>query len=220
MTTINSISFTGKPIKSFEAFSEQFIKKIKRGQNSSSSEFTKSLSSFSDCFETNRDAMNKKSKKFAEALVGLKKDNLAGIVYSFLIKINHGNSRLVEDFATNALKIAIRTKDSFHIMARANDLREIYQVVPPETERFIKILYDEKHALNDIIKNYDKFQNEYKNLKPKENYQILLADVNFDIGKRHKDKNISKEAFLDAKSIYESFGLDEKAKRVEMYIKN
>ena len=58
--------------------------------------------------------------------------------------------KLIEEFATNALKIAKRLNDPVGIMARANDLREVYKVFPPKNDKFMSILYDEKHALNKI----------------------------------------------------------------------
>lgn len=216
MSTINYIAFTANPNKSFDTFSQQVLKNSRKGQAPMLKDFTKSLSSFSDSFNTNKDAMNKKSKKFAEMLVGQNNDNLASIVYSFLIKLNQGNAALIEEFATNALKIAKRLKDSLHIMARANDLREIYKITSPKSDKFINVLFDEKRALKDIINNYEKLQKQNKNLKPKENYQILLADVKLDIGKYHPDKNIAKQELADAKNSYDLLGLKDKANSINI----
>ena len=212
--TKSTVSFCANPNKSFDIFSQQVLKNIKKGEKSNLKEFTNRLTSFTDTFETNKDIMNKKSKKFAETLVGLNKDNLASIVYSFLIKVNRGNVDIIEEFATNALKIAKRLKDSVHIMARSNDLREAYKIIPPKNEKFMSVLYDEKHALKDIINNYDKLQKQSKNLKPKENYQALLAEVKCDIAKCHKDQNLAKQEFAEAKELYEMLGLQEKANSI------
>lgn len=216
MAITSNVSFCASPSKSFDVFSQQVLKNIKRGENANLKEFTSRLTSFSDTFEVDKSGMNKKSKKFAETLVGLNKDNLASIVYSFLIKVNRGNIDLIEEFATNALKIAKRLKDPLHIMARANDLREAYKIVPPKNEKFMSVLYDEKHALKDIISNYEKVQKQNKNLKPKENYQILLAEVKCDIAKRQSDKNLAKQELLEAKELYETLGLKEKAQSITL----
>lgn len=216
MTSITPVNFTGNPNKSFEVFSQQVLKGAKKGQKTNLKDFTHNLTSFTDSFEANKDVMNKKSKKFAEALVGLNKDNMASIVYSFLIKLNRGNLKMVEEFATNALKIAKRLKDPVHIMARANDLREVYKITPPKDDRFMTVLFEEKRALKDIVKNYDSLQAKNKNLKPKDNYRTLLADVQYDIGIRHKDKNVSNQELTEARAMYKELGLTEKAELIKV----
>lgn len=214
MTT--KITFMANPNKTFDVFSQRVLKNIKRGQRLNLQDFTKELTSFEDCFEANKNILNKKSKNLAETLVSLNKDSMASIVYNFLIKVNNGNIKLIEEFATNALKIAKRLNDPVGIMARANDLREVYKVFPPKNDKFMSILYDEKHALNKIINNFDNLQKQNKNLKPKESYQALLADVKFDIGTRHNDKNIAKQELSEAKTIYIKLGLDEKASKCKL----
>ena len=216
MSSISPVNFTANTNKSFEVFSQQVLKSSQRGQKINLKEFTHNLTSYADSFTTNKDVMNKKSKKFAEALVGLNKDNMASVVYSFLIKLNHGNLSAIEEFATNALKIAKRLKDPVHIMARANDLREVYKITPPKDDRFITILYEEKRALKDIVKNYDNIKVNNKNLKSKDNYRALLAEVQYDIGIRHQDKNISKQELAEAKALWEELGLVEKADLIKI----
>lgn len=215
MVTVNAITFEGNPKKSFDVFSQQVVKKTRRGQNTPLETFTKELSSFEDCFEGNKDVLNKKSKQLAETLVSLNKDNMAGAVYGFLIKVNSGNVKLVDEFATNALKIAKRLNDPVAVSARANDLRQVYKVFPPKSEKFVSVLYDEKHALNKIINNYDGLSKRNKGLKPKEEYQVLLADVKYDIGMRHHDKNLAKQELAEAKQMYTELGLSEKAERIK-----
>lgn len=214
MTT--KITFMANPNKTFDVFSQRVLKNIKRGQKLNLQDFTKELTTFEDCFEANENILNKKSKNLAETLVSLNKDSMASIVYNFLIKVNNGNIKLIEEFATNALKIAKRLNDPVGIMARANDLREVYKVFPPKNDKFMSILYDEKHALNKIINNFDNLQKQNKNLKPKESYQALLADVKFDIGTRHNDKNIAKQELSEAKTIYIKLDLDEKASKCKL----
>ena len=214
--TVNQISFGAKPTnKSFDVFSQQVIKRVRRGQDVKINDFTKELTSFEDCFEANKNVLNKKSKQLAETLVASNKDNMASIVYSFLIKNNEGNIKLVEEFATSGLKIAKRMNNPVQIMARANDLREVYKIFPPKNEKFINVLYDEKHALNKIINNYDGLAKQNKGLKTKEEYQILLADVKYDIGLRHTDKNLAQQELIEAKKMYETLGLPDKAKLIK-----
>ena len=213
--TVNQISFGAKPTnKSFDVFSQQVIKRIRRGQDVKVNEFTKELTSFEDCFEANKVVLNKKSKQLAETLVASNKDGLASVVYGFLIKNNSGNIKAVEEFATSALKIAKRMNNPVQIMVRANDLREVYKIFPPKNERFISVLYDEKHALNKIINNYDSLAKQNKGLKTKEEYQILLADVKYDIGMRHADKNLAQQELVEAKKMYEELGQVDKANKI------
>lgn len=215
--TVDSISFGAKPTnKSFDVFSQQVVKRVRRGQDVKINEFTKELTSFEDCFEANKDVLNKKSRQLAETLVASNKDGLASVVYGFLIKNNSGNIKAVEEFATSALKIAKRMNNPVQIMARANDLREVYKIFPPKNEKFISVLYDEKHALNKIINNYDGLTKQNKGLKTKEEYQILLADVKYDIGIRHTDKNLAQQELAEAKKMYQELGLNDKAERIKV----
>lgn len=214
----NPVSFKADVSKSFDVFSQRVIKGVKRGQKIDLQTFSKDLTKFEDSFETDKNILNKKSKNLAETLVSLNKDNMASIVYGFLIRVNNGNIKLAEEFATNALKIAKRLNDPVNIAARANDLKEVYRVFPPKNEKFISILYDEKHALNKIINNYDNIQKQNKNLKAKEDYQLLLADVKFEIGKRHSDKNLARQEFIEAKTIYENLGMTEKTERLNEFL--
>lgn len=214
----NPVSFKADVNKSFDVFSQRVIKGVKRGQKIDLQTFSKDLTKFEDSFETDKNILNKKSKNLAETLVSLNKDNMASIVYGFLIRVNNGNIKLAEEFATNALKIAKRLNDPVNIAARANDLKEVYRVFPPKNEKFISILYDEKHALNKIINNYDNIQKQNKNLKAKEDYQLLLADVKFEIGKRHSDKNLARQELIEAKTIYENLGMTEKTERLNEFL--
>ena len=202
--------------KSLNIFTEKTIKAVRKKAEIKPAEFSEELTVLGINFEKKdkKGVLNNACKMLAEKVVSLGDNNLAGIIYSFLIKFNEGNAKLVEDFATNALAIAKRQHDPVHIMARANDLREAYKIIPPKNEKFMSVLYDEKHALNDIINNYDKLQKQSKNLKPKENYQALLAEVKCDIAKRHKDQNIVKQEFAEAKELYETLGLQEKANSI------
>ena len=70
--------------------------------------------------------------------------------------------------------------------------------------------------LKDIVKNYDSLQAKNKNLKPKDNYRTLLADVQYDIGIRHKDKNVSNQELTEARAMYKELGLTEKAELIKV----
>lgn len=74
--------------------------------------------------QNQRTELNRLSSRFAEFLVSVGEQSLAGITYSFLIKLNKGNIKFVEEIAIKALAIAKRQHDPVHIMARANDLKK------------------------------------------------------------------------------------------------
>ena len=177
------------PKASFDIFSQKIIRAVKKKEDIDLPAFSNELHILGDVFEkqSSKAAMNKASKNFAQQLVGLKQNNLAGIVYSFLIKFNEGNAELIKELATNALAIAKRFNDPVHIMARSRDLAQIYKETAPGSPEHLKILYKEKRALCDILKNYEGLGNRHKTqatgLKPKENYERMLCFVLVDIAK-------------------------------------
>ena len=210
---MNPISFGSSP-KKVDIFTQRVVKEVKRGQKIKMQDFTKELNSFDDCFEANKDIFNKKFRVLAETLVTSNKDNFAGVVYDFLIKHNESNVKLVQDFATCGLKIAKRLNDPVQIATRANDLRDVYKIFPPENEKFISVLYDEKRALHKIVTDYDSIKKVNKNIVSKEEYQLLLADVKVDIGMRHKDAKLAKQELIEARDIYAQQGLVKKVDRL------
>lgn len=180
---------------SFDIFAQKVTRSIKKKEDINLSAFSNELHTLGDVFEkqNNKNGMNKASKNFAQQLVGLKENNLAGIVYSFLIKFNQGNNKLVKELATNALAIAKRFHDPVHIMARTRNLADIYHQTEPGSQNHLKMLYEEKRAIRDVIKNYDKLGERHKTvktgLKPVENYEQMLSMVLVSIAKIIKKTN-------------------------------
>lgn len=221
-----SKSYVSKDInKSLSSFSERTVKALKRRSEIKPADFSEELNVLGINFEkqNQKSVLNKAGKKLAETIVSLGDNNLAGIVYSFLIKFNEGNSKLVEEFATNALAIAKRQHDPVHIMARANDLKEIYKVTAPASDKYLNVLYTEKRALNDIVSNYDNVQNRHntvaRKMKPREVYEVKLASVKYDIGKFlvEKDPNLARKELSESMQIIEKHGVGpvyEKAKNL------
>lgn len=164
--------------------------------------------------------------QLAQTLVSLGDNNLAGTIYSFLIKTNGGNAKLAEQIATNALAIAKRQHDPIHIMARANDLNNIFKVTAPQSKRRLTILYDEKRALNDICTNYEKVSKRYKTLtrrmKPVEVYEIMLASIKIQIAEfvASTDKYLAKEEALGAKKILDKYGKGKLTQQVNRLLTN
>ena len=186
---------TQNPKSAFDIFTQKITRSVKRKDNIDLSDFSHELYTLGDVFEkqNNKELMNKASKNFAQQLVNLKEDNLAGIIYSFLIKFNEGNNELVKELATNALAIAKRFHDPVHIMARSRNLADLFHKTEPGSQNHLKMLYEEKRAIRDVIKNYDSIDKRYKTvktqLKPIQNYEQMLCIVLVSIAKILKKTN-------------------------------
>lgn len=206
---IHKLSFNeeniGNPNKAFDIFESKVTKIITKKEKIDPGSFFAELNSICKKFVANNqlDRINKNNLKFAEKLVALGDGRLAAIIYSLLIKLNSNNIELVEHFATNGLIIAKRFHDPVHIMARCEDLRRIYNVTCPQSEKMLKVLYEEKKALNSITKNYTNAQNKFQTLsrdmKPLENYQIMQGAIQIQIAKMLKNTN-PKESIKELES--------------------
>ena len=224
----NPNKISANPEKSFYIFTQKIMKLNQQGKNIDLSRFSKELYQLGDSFEAKnqKELMNKKAKKLAETLVAKNDNNMAGIIYSFLIKFNQENTKLVEEFATSALAIAKRLNDPMHVMARCNDLKEIYKTFPPKEDKLLKVLYEEKRALNKIITDYDNVKTKYntinRQMKPVSNYRILLADIKFEIGKQltNKDEKLAMQEIAEARAIYEEYKLTNRLASLEEFIGN
>lgn len=218
-------SIKRNPIQAYDSYAQNVIKAIKRNAVIDKPSFSAELKELGACLvnQNSIDLMNKKSSNFAETLVSHKANELAGIIYSFLIKLNYDNFGLREKFATNALAIAKRQKDSIHIMARANDLKELYKITARGSEKHIKILYDEKRALNDIITNYDRIKAERRtvgDLVPIDGYKTKLAAIKVEIGELllRKDPKLAKKELMEAKEMYATYGEGKNTQKIELML--
>lgn len=175
--------------------------------------FSSELHDIGDAFVNRNEieCLNKHGKRLAETLVKLGDNNLAGIIYSLMIRLNPKHTTVVEQVATNALAIAKRLNDPIHIMARANDLKEIYRISQPGSAKHLKSLQTEKRALNDICNNYQNVQKRYRTLsrkmRPVEAYELKLAAIRYEIAKilAKENKTAAIEELLAAKEILEKY---------------
>lgn len=200
------------PYQAFKTLESKVTKCTKNSEKIDYSSFYAALAEIGDTFERQNQihVMNKNAKRLAETLVNLKNSNLAGIIYSFLIKINENNTKLVEEFALNGLAIAKRFNDPVHIMARCENLRRIYTVKQPDSEKLLKILYMEKRALTDICKKYESSKNRFQSIsrkvKPIDNYAQMLGKIKIQIAKMIKDKDSTSaiQELQDARNLLKS----------------
>lgn len=170
--------------------------------------------------------LNRLWSRLAEFLVSCGENSLAGITYSFLIKINRNNIQIVEELATKALAIAKRQHDPVHTMARANDLKRIYKITEPGSDKHIKILYEIKRALSGICKNYESTQKRYMSvstkMKPRKQYEIMLANIKTEIGEiiRFKDPKLAEEELQSAREMFIKLGYTDKVEKINKLLGN
>ena len=123
----------------------------------------------------------------AEKMKSVKQDNLAGIIYSFLIKFNENNPMLLKEFASKALCIAKKQKDSVHVAARTGELCQVYKTYDIHGENYLACLNLRKKALNDICSNYDtvgkRFRTISRKINTKDTYNELLIRTKLDIAR-------------------------------------
>ena len=78
-------------------------------------------------------------------------------------------------------------------MARCEDLNKVLVQKDSKSPQRLKILFEEKRALSDICKNYEKMENRYKTitrkLKPIDVYENMLCNVKIRIAKYLRDSN-------------------------------
>ena len=220
----NRVNFMAKPIhsqKRLDDFSAIILKRINKGKGVDADVFAEELHVIGENFSTpeQKTLLTKGAKKLAESLVSLKNGNLAGIVYSFLIKVNKGNNKVVEELATNALAIAKRVDDPIHVMARANDLKEIYKYSAPRSEKHVKVLYEEKRALVRIVNDYDKLSQRQsrRGMKPKDGYMAKLAAVKMEIGQIlfEKDNKLARKELEESLEMYKVLGEGKNSEKIQ-----
>ena len=212
----------------FETFSQNVILRTKEKRVVNPLTFSNQLREMGDYFVSNQqeENLNRYSKNLAETLVSQKSLELAGRVYSFLIKFNKGNKKYIEEFATNALIIAKRLHDPVHIMARANDLKEIYKYTQLGSDKHMRVLFDEKKALNTIIKDYEgakkRYVSLYTEMKPVERYEEKLAAVKIEIAEaliKRNEIGAAKIELREALQMYEKIGEGPNSEKAENILK-
>lgn len=182
-------------VNAFSKLEKQVTNSAKQRKAIDPSEFSAKLHDIGETYvsSNNLTNFNRISSRLAENLVSIGEGSLAGAVYSLLIKLNQKNTEAIEKFATNALAIAKRFHDPVHIMARANDLKEIYKVTQPNSDKHLKTLQTEKRALKEICEKYTKVQGRFhtikRAMKPVEGYELKLAAIRYEIAQILKDSN-------------------------------
>ncbi len=111
-------------------------------------------------------------------------------------------------------------------MARANDLKRIYKITEPGSDKHIKILYEIKRALSGICKNYESTQKRYMSvstkMKPRKQYEIMLANIKTEIGEiiRFKDPKLAEEELQSAREMFIKLGYTDKVEKINKLLGN
>lgn len=123
----------------------------------------------------------------AEKMLNMKQDNLAGIIYSFLIKFNKDNLIVLKKLVPKALEIAQMQKDSVHVAARTGELCQIYKEYEIHGPNYLACLNLRKNALKDICENYEtvgeRFRTISRKINKKDTYVELYIKTKLELAK-------------------------------------
>ena len=188
--TWNPQEISRNPEGSYKKFYKTVTNAVNRSQGISNHSFYAGFKTFAEVYEEKEKPgeLIKLSRNLIEYLVNKEQEGLAGIAYSILIKLNEKDPKTVEELALNGLAIAKRAKDPVHMFARARDLVELYEKTNPGSDTHIKYLRVANKALKDLCQNYSttaksRFHKISRDLKPLENYELLLCSTKLDIVK-------------------------------------
>lgn len=171
-----------------------------------------------------RDAFLRESEIFADKMLDKNQYDFAGILLSSLCKLTRYNPDELESFAYRGLELAKVNNDPIHAMARLNDLRQIYFRVYDKFPQYLKILFEQEKCLKQILNDYDGAQESFRSVvkKPasKQDYEMMLAHVQTDIGKVTKRKNpiFAQEMLLQAREFFERKGIERHVKYIDMLL--
>lgn len=141
-----------------------------------------------------------------------KKFDFAGIIYSALCKLTQYFPEQLEMFARKGFLSAKANKDPIHMMARLNDLRKIYFRNPDKLYEYIQVLYKQEKCLKELTQNYEKAVSSYQSVNripaPREDYEVMLAHVQTEIGKitKRKHPHDAKAKLISAREIFKNKG--------------
>lgn len=145
----------------------------------------------------------------AEKMMNLKQDNLAGVVYSFLIKFNKDNPIQLKQILPKALECAEKHNDSVHVAARCDDINKIYQYYEIHGQNYLDCLNLRKQSLEKICSDYDSVKNKYRTISRKLNsrdkYVDLLIRTKVDIANELGLLNQKSDARKELLSAYKDF---------------
>lgn len=151
----------------------------------------------------------------ADKMIDTKQNDLAGIIYSFLIKFNKDNMIVLKQLIPKALEVAKMQKDSIHVAARAGELCQIYKTYDIHGANYLACLNLRKKALTDICSNYDtvgeRFRTISRQKNDKDTYLELLIKTKYDIANeiivtdKQNARNELLSAYMDLSKFSDNF---------------
>ncbi len=113
-------------------------------------------------------------------------NDIAGIIYSGLVKIPTLSYEIKENIILKGLKNAKNNGDNVHILARIVDLKYLYKNCKAK-KKYIKTLFEEEKILKSIVSEYEKNKSAYRtvarSMSTIEKYNFKLATSKVDLGK-------------------------------------
>ena len=223
MVSLNPILAEENTMKAFQLFKQNVHNAIQQGKDIDYRSFYNSLISFGDRFELQeqRHIMNCSIANFAENLASQKQYDLASIIYGILIKSNWNNSYLLEQFGLKGLAIAKKLNDPIHIMARADNLNQLYRATEYGSKKHLQALVEEEKALKTIVSNYDLARKNYKTIfrepLPFEHYEFMLCGIKMEIAKINIDSNplLAINKLEEAQDIISKYGYGTITQRIQ-----
>lgn len=137
-----------------------------------------------------------------------KNPELPGIIYSAMCKLTEYFPHQLEYFAKKGYQVAERNGDYIHMMARLNDLHNVYRNNPNKLMQYIDVLYGQERCLKELCYNYDNaistFRSVTRQPAPRESYYLILANTQTELAKliRRKHPDQAERKLLSARNIY------------------
>ena len=163
--------------------------------------------------------LSKLSDKFydlAQTLFANGKMGLATIVCSRLIKFPNITFEQKEKYIKTGLEFSEMQGDKMHVLARLEDLHQLYDEKGCDTQKVLKVMIKEERVLKDIVADFDcaveNFKTPYSKEKNVKNYEDLLATLQVDIAKileRRKPKK-AEQRLRDAMQTFKKLGDEER----------
>ena len=163
--------------------------------------------------------LSKLSDKFydlAQTLFANGKMGLATIVCSRLIKFPNITLEQKEKYIKTGLEFSEMQGDKIHVLARLEDLHQLYDEKGCDTQKVLKVMIKEERVLKDIVADFDgaveNFKTPYSKEKDVKNYEDLLATLQVDIAKileRRKPKK-AEQRLRDAMQTFKKLGDEER----------
>lgn len=171
-----------------------------------------------------KDMFCKEADLLARDLVKDEKIDFAGIVLSALCKLTQFIPDQLEKYATKGLRVAEMNNDPIHMMARLNDLRNLYFRKPDKLHQYLGVLHKQEQCLKEIIGNYcgalESFHTVQRHPAPKKDYELMLAHIQTEISKitKRKHPQEAKERLIEARQTFEKRGYHKNIDYIDMLL--